>query len=194
MYETVIEAERLAGDEPCAGRCLICHRAGDMFVIRTKGVEQQPELRLCPDHFGALASEIRELERARVPAPWDALIAAGWSIVGMNHYYITLKEYQSAPLRIRYLFVAMAKDGRLIKAEAPDNVDLWDELERKANIERQESLKGKPDRVPEHPSGCRGCDQGMIRRKHYFPDAGGQIWAHATKAGWSKCLRDDGAD
>lgn len=53
--------------------------------------------------------------------PWGIL--PGWDIVGMNHYYVNGE---------RFLFVAMAKDGRLIKEEGRDDEYLWNRLWRKA--------------------------------------------------------------
>ncbi len=41
----------------------------------------------------------------------------------MNHYVVD---------GIRYLYVAMSKDGRLIKAEGQD-IAVWDELARQAD-------------------------------------------------------------
>lgn len=43
----------------------------------------------------------------------------GWLIVGMNHYKVS---------GVVFLFVAMAKDGKLIKEEGPDDVYLWNRL------------------------------------------------------------------
>lgn len=46
-----------------------------------------------------------------------------WDIVGMNHYYVNGKKY---------LFVAMTKDGKLIREEGPDDEYLWNRLFEKA--------------------------------------------------------------
>ena len=43
--------------------------------------------------------------------PWNTPPLNEWSIVGMNHYFVKGR---------RYLFVAMARDGRLIQAEGTD--------------------------------------------------------------------------
>lgn len=51
--------------------------------------------------------------------PWQRREFDGWSIVGMNHYRLHSG---------RYLFVAMAKDGRCIKVEGPDTALLWADL------------------------------------------------------------------
>ena len=56
--------------------------------------------------------------------PWNNSAFDGWLIVGMNHYRISGQ---------RWLFVAMAKDGRCIKTEGPDNKDRWDELAYEAS-------------------------------------------------------------
>lgn len=47
--------------------------------------------------------------------PWDRVELRGWSIVGMNHYY-----------------VAMINDGRCIKAEDADDSYVWKLLARQA--------------------------------------------------------------
>lgn len=46
-----------------------------------------------------------------------------WSIIGMNHYFVSDQ---------RFLFVAMAKDGRCIKEEGHDDQFLWNRLWHKA--------------------------------------------------------------
>ena len=48
--------------------------------------------------------------------PWMAPSFEGWSIVGMNHYFIGGQ---------RRLYVAMTKGDRCIKNEGPDNAALW---------------------------------------------------------------------
>ncbi len=58
--------------------------------------------------------------------PWKNSVLEDWSIVGMNHYHL---EGQ------RRLFVSMAKGGRCIKAEGPDDTQVWDELVAKATDE-----------------------------------------------------------
>lgn len=47
----------------------------------------------------------------------------GWDIVGMNHYYVD---------DFRYLFIAMSKNGKLIKVEGFDNDKLWSQLVEQA--------------------------------------------------------------
>lgn len=49
-------------------------------------------------------------------APWKMKPLDEWSIVGMNHY-----RFEGE----RWLFVAMAKEGRLIQAEALDDEFIW---------------------------------------------------------------------
>ena len=48
-----------------------------------------------------------------------------WDIVRMNHYYGDNGE--------KRLFVAMSKDGKLIKEEGEDDKYLWNRLWHKAN-------------------------------------------------------------
>lgn len=47
-----------------------------------------------------------------------------WDIVGMNHYYVDGKKY---------LFVAMQKDGKLIKEEGEEDKYFWNRLWHKAS-------------------------------------------------------------
>lgn len=51
--------------------------------------------------------------------PWMQKPLNEWSIIGMNHYFMGGE---------RLLFVAMAKDGRCIKAEGTDDKYLWNRL------------------------------------------------------------------
>jgi len=51
--------------------------------------------------------------------PWQAEALLEWAIVGMNHYFVKGE---------RRLFVAMAKDGKIIKAEGVDSVEIWRSL------------------------------------------------------------------
>lgn len=73
-----------------------------------------------------------EIERLRAAAvasssslPWQAGPLALWSIVGMNHYYVT---------RGRRLFVAMTRDNICIKAEGADEAMVFAELEAEARM------------------------------------------------------------
>jgi len=60
--------------------------------------------------------------------PWAALEERGWAIVGLNHYRV------GGHLN---LFVSMAKAGRCIKAEGPDQAAVFRELEQQAQtVER----------------------------------------------------------
>ena len=57
--------------------------------------------------------------------PWNSPHLKSWSIVGMNHYKVG---------GVRHLFVAMNRDGRLIKAEGPvatfdDEIKVWQQLD-----------------------------------------------------------------
>jgi hypothetical protein len=56
-------------------------------------------------------------------APWNYPELKDWSIVGMNHYHIN---------KVRFLFVAMTKDGNCIKVEEIDDRFAWEALKRKA--------------------------------------------------------------
>lgn len=56
-------------------------------------------------------------------SPWKNGSLKEWSIVGMNHYHVAGKKF---------LFVAMEKDGRLIKEEGSDDEYLWNRLWHKA--------------------------------------------------------------
>ena len=47
-----------------------------------------------------------------------------WDIVGMNHYYVSGEKF---------LFVAMQKDGKLIKEEGKEDKYFWDRLWHKAS-------------------------------------------------------------
>lgn len=54
--------------------------------------------------------------------PWDRVELRGWSIVGMNHYYVNGE---------RRLFCAMTNSaGRCIKAEDCDEVEVFKSLAR----------------------------------------------------------------
>lgn len=54
--------------------------------------------------------------------PWDRVELCGWSIVGMNHYYVDGE---------RRLFVAMTNgEGRCIKAESRDETSVFKSLAR----------------------------------------------------------------
>jgi len=55
--------------------------------------------------------------------PWLLAPLNEWSIVGMNHYHID---------EAKMIFVAMAKDGRVIKAEGMDNQNIWAALQGQA--------------------------------------------------------------
>lgn len=63
--------------------------------------------------------------------PWMHDELMDWSIVGMNHYH---------DHRGRRIFVAMTRDGRVIKAEGPDTMAIWEALRaqaRKLDRERE---------------------------------------------------------
>lgn len=71
-------------------------------------------------------------------APWLFRPALQeFSIVGMNHYHVAGE---------RRLFVSMGRDGRLIKAEGRDGIEIWDGLEEQA-IALRASAAPKPDPV-----------------------------------------------
>lgn len=61
-------------------------------------------------------------------SPWLHSALIEWDIVGMNHYHVDGR---------RYLFVAMSKDGRLIKCEGPESISylIWDSLVEQAQRE-----------------------------------------------------------
>lgn len=61
-------------------------------------------------------------EWPHVNLPWEAGQFEGWSIVGMNHY-----SFQGS----RHLYVAMMKDGKCVKAEGPNDLEVFHELARK---------------------------------------------------------------
>lgn len=63
--------------------------------------------------------------------PWQHPDLADWSIVGMNHYHIT---------GTRFLFVAMMRGDRCIKAEGADSDGLWEQLRRRA---REDVIYGR---------------------------------------------------
>jgi len=54
-----------------------------------------------------------------VQYPWQRPELSLWSIVGMNHYRMNGE---------RWLFVAMARGGRLIKSEGLDCWAIWEDL------------------------------------------------------------------
>ena len=64
--------------------------------------------------------------------PWMQAPLDQWSIIGMSHYYVNGE---------RFLFVAMAKDGRCIKEEGCDDEYLWNRLWHKATTEQSISPK-----------------------------------------------------
>lgn len=68
-------------------------------------------------------------------APWKQKPLDEWSIIGMNHYYVSGQ---------RFLFVALAKDGRCIKEEGRDDEYLWNRLWHKATTEPSD-IQGSPD-------------------------------------------------
>jgi hypothetical protein len=61
---------------------------------------------------------------SNIVLPWLSPPLSDWSIVGMNHYHVDGE---------RMLFVSMAKDGRCIVEEGPDDNHLWNRLWRKAD-------------------------------------------------------------
>lgn len=65
--------------------------------------------------------------------PWLMKPLDQWSIVGMNHYHINGE---------RRLFVSMAKDGRCIKQEGPDDDYLWNRLWHQAQQNETEKNSG----------------------------------------------------
>jgi len=54
--------------------------------------------------------------------PWRIKPLDEWSIVGMNHYWVNGKKY---------LFVAIAKDGKCIQEEGLDDERVWLRLMRR---------------------------------------------------------------
>lgn len=52
----------------------------------------------------------------RTKCPWWEATFDGWSIVGMNHYFIGGQ---------RRLYVAMTKGDRCIKSEGVDTPEIW---------------------------------------------------------------------
>jgi hypothetical protein len=57
--------------------------------------------------------------------PWQEGILAGWDIVGMNHYH---KDHE------RWLFVAMTYGPFCIRAESPDEIELFKVLALEAEV------------------------------------------------------------
>lgn len=57
--------------------------------------------------------------------PWNHIVLRPWSIVGMNHYHRDGR---------RYLFVAMTKDKRCIKAEGWDEAVVFERLIAQAQV------------------------------------------------------------
>jgi hypothetical protein len=65
--------------------------------------------------------------------PWLSDALKHWSIVGMNHYFLSGQ---------RYIFVAMEDQGRCIKAEGLDDETIWAQLEILARVQdRRRSAK-----------------------------------------------------
>lgn len=60
-----------------------------------------------------------------ITIPWYIYPLSEWSIVGMNHYYINGK---------RYLFCAMIRGNYCIKAEGEQDLEVFSELKRLAQI------------------------------------------------------------
>lgn len=59
-----------------------------------------------------------------IHGPWQHPALLGWSIIGLNHYYVN---------NCRHLFVAMGKDGHFIKAEGQNELAVWTDLVEQAN-------------------------------------------------------------
>ncbi|OPY78083.1 MAG: hypothetical protein A4E65_02441 [Syntrophorhabdus sp. PtaU1.Bin153] len=76
--------------------------------------------------------------------PWLCKPLDKWSIVGMNHYNVNGK---------RRLFVTMAKNGKCIKEEGPDDEYLWNRLWVKA----EEAEKKGTGYVVDEP--CTTCNE-----------------------------------
>jgi len=55
--------------------------------------------------------------------PWESPALEGWSIVGMNHYFVKGE---------RFLFVAMVKGDKAIQSEGRPDVHVWNTLWAKA--------------------------------------------------------------
>lgn len=70
--------------------------------------------------------------------PWDELTDKGWMIVGMNHYKLK---------GTRFLFCAMAKDGRCIVAEGVDETKVFAALKWKARVIAADSNRKDIDRL-----------------------------------------------
>ena len=67
--------------------------------------------------------------------PWNTPTFEGWSIVGMNHYYLNTPN-----MRRRHLFVALAHpSGMFVKAEGPDEDRLFIQLAQQ--IEQETFLR-----------------------------------------------------
>ncbi len=63
------------------------------------------------------ATQTTDLERYHVIFPWRHADLIDWTIVGMNHY----REGSGR----RMMFVAMMRRGHCIKAEGPDDGEVW---------------------------------------------------------------------
>jgi hypothetical protein len=74
---------------------------------------------------------------------WNLPPLAEWSIVGMNHYRAA---------GARNLFVAMSKDGRLIKSEGADEDLVFADLIRQATEADALAILQPPPRPPRRPA------------------------------------------
>lgn len=100
--------------------------------------------------------------------PWMHPDLIEWSIVGMNHYRVS---------GMRRLFVAMSLDGRLIKAEGLDTMELWEELRRQARRhDRGAPLSVKPPGPRPRPlqsaAAVEIAERGLARRRLTTIDRG----------------------
>lgn len=85
--------------------------------------------------------------------PWKNLFAAGWLIVGMNHYRINGRVS---------LFCAMVREGRCIKAKGTNSADVFADLEKQAGLMPLKKSLGQyfealPDGVASHPKTKEPC-------------------------------------
>lgn len=70
-----------------------------------------------------------------MPLPWNDPPLDEWAIIGMNHYFIYPDGHTKNQ---KFLFVAMGKDGQLIKAEGPCEELVFISLKQQA----KEIIKG----------------------------------------------------
>jgi hypothetical protein len=91
----------------------------------SEAIAQATRLAAEPDPEARRDAIAAALMEAAEAMPWRAPMKAGWSIVGMNHYFC-------GDGRPR-LYVAMARKGRAIKAEGPDEARVFADLAKQAS-------------------------------------------------------------